>query len=138
MRMLEMTRGEKESVNSRWLAAVYLLSASAPIWQRTLAAVKPGQIDFAGVRLGDASIQDYVLYRTAKGLSAGALGVTSEELADAELVSDDTLLLILYAVLIARYGPEVMNIGRAGGQCGSAGRAEQFQRERGPQMGGMV
>ena len=118
MRMLEMTRGEKESVNSRWLAAVYLLSA--------------------GVRLGDASIQDYVLYRTAKGLSAGALGVTSEELADAELVSDDTLLLILCAALIARYGPEVMNIGRAGGQCGSAGRAEQFQREQGPQMGGMV
>ena len=138
MRMLEMTRGEKESVSSRWLAAVYLLSASAPIWQRTLAAVKPGQIDFAGVRLGDASIQDYVLYRTAKGLSAGALGVTSEELADAELVSDDTLLLILCAALIARYGPEVMNIGRAGGQCGSAGRAEQFQREQGPQMGGMV
>ena len=48
----------------------------------------------------------------AKGLCFGTLGATSEELADPELVSDDTLLLILYAALIARYGPEVMNIGR--------------------------
>ena len=56
----------------------------------------------------------------------------------AGLLSWVSLLLILCAALIARYGPEVMNIGRAGGQCGSAGRAEQFQREQGPQMGGMV
>ena len=35
-----------------------------------------------------------------------------EELADPELVGDDTLLLILCAAVTARYGPEVMRIGR--------------------------
>lgn len=111
-RMLRMTQGE-ETVNSRWLAAVYLLSAHASLWQKTLAAVSPGQIAFDCVRLDNTTVQDYVLYRVAKGLCSGMLGATSEELADPELVSDDTLLLVLCAALIARYGPEVTNIGRA-------------------------
>lgn len=112
MRMMEMTKGEKEYINSRWLAAVYLLSAHAALWQKTISAVRPDQIDFASVRLGDCPVQGYVLYRAAKGICSGALGATSEELADPELVSDDTLRLILCAAVTARYGPEAMRIGR--------------------------
>ena len=47
----------------------------------------------------------------AKGLCSNQLGISSEELADPELVNDDTLLLVLCAVLIARYGLDVMEIG---------------------------
>ena len=113
MRMEEMTKVEAEYVNSRWLATVYLLSAHAGLWRKTLFAVRPDQIDFALVRLGESTVQEYVLYRAAKGICTGTLGATSEELADPELVSDATLLLILNAAVIARYGPEVINIGRA-------------------------
>ena len=111
MRMQEMTKGGDRTVNSRWLAAVYLLSAHAALWQKTIGAVRPGQIDFANVRLGGCTVQDYVLYRVAKGICSGMLGATSEELADPELVSDDTLRLILCAAAAARYGPEVMQTG---------------------------
>ncbi len=110
-RMLRMAMHKDEKISSRWLAAVYLLSAHGPLWQQTLAAVSPGQIDFSSVKLRDTSVQDYVLYRAAKGIYSGTLGATSEELADPELVGDDTLLLILCTVLIARYGPEVMKVG---------------------------
>ena len=113
MRMEEMTKVEAEYVNSRWLATVYLLSAHAGLWRKTLFAVRPDQIDFALVRLGESTVQEYVLYRAAKGICTGTLGATSEELADPELVNDETLLLILNAAVIARYGPEVMNVGRA-------------------------
>ena len=113
MRMEEMSKVEVEYVNSRWLATVYLLSAHAGLWRKTLFAVRPDQIDFALVRLGESTVQEYVLYRAAKGICTGTLGATSEELADPELVSDATLLLILNAAVIARYGPEVINIGRA-------------------------
>ena len=112
MRMMEMTKGEKEYINSRWLAAVYLLSARAALWQKTIAAVRPDQINFASVRLGDCPVQEYVLYRAAKGICSGVLGATSEELADPELVGDDTLRLILCAAAAARYGPDAMRIGR--------------------------
>ena len=112
MRMMEMVKDGEEHAGSRWLAAVYLLSAHAALWQKTIGAVRPGQNDFSKVRLRDSTIQDYVLYRAAKGICSGTLGATSEELADPELVDDDTLLLILCAVVTVRYGPEVMRIGR--------------------------
>ena len=80
--------------------------------RRRLRRLRQGGL-LLNVRLDNTTVQDYVLYRVAKGLCSGMLGATSEELADPELVSDDTLLLILCAALIARYGPEVTNIGRA-------------------------
>ena len=112
-RMLRMTKGEEGPVNTHWLAAVYLFSAHAGLWQKTLTAVERNQIDFTSIRLGDASVLEYILYRTAKGLCSNKLGVSSEELADPELVNDDTLLLVLGAALIVRYGPDVMKIGVA-------------------------
>ena len=118
-----MTKGENRTVSSRWLAAVYLLSAHAALWQKTLRAVRPGQIDFANIRLGDTGIQDYVLYRTAKGICSGMLGATSEELSDPELVSDGTLLLVVSAAVIARYGPEAIRIGRNNGEHQMGGQS---------------
>lgn len=112
-RMLRMTRGEEGPVNTHWLAAAYLLSAHASLWQKALTAVERNQIDFTSIRLGDASVREYILYRAAKGLCSNKLGASSEELADPELVNDDTLLLVLGAALIARYGPDVMKIGVA-------------------------
>lgn len=110
-RMLKMTKDEEGFVSSHWLAAVYLLSAHDGLWQKTIAAVEQDRIDFASIRLGDASVREYILYRVAKGLCSNQLGISSEELADPELVNDDTLLLVLCAVLIARYGLDVMEIG---------------------------
>ena len=112
-RMLRMTKGEEGPVNTHWLAAVYLFSAHAGLWQKTLMAVERNQIDFTSIRLGDASVREYILYRTAKGLCSNKLGVSFEELADPELVNDDTLLLVLGAALIVRYGPDIMKIGVA-------------------------
>lgn len=129
MRMLEMMGDEKEYINSRWLAAVYLLSARAALWQKTIAAVRPNQINFASVRLGDCPVQEYVLYRAAKGICSGTLGATSEELADPELVSDDTLRLILCAAATARYGPDAMRIGRSGKDADAVKVLADFSQE---------
>ena len=123
MRMQEMTKGENRTVSSRWLAAVYLLSAHAALWQKTLRAVRPGEIDFANIRLGDTGIQDYVLYCAAKGIYSGMLGAVSEELSDPELVSDGTLLLVVSAAVIARYGPEAIRIGRNNGEHQMGGQS---------------
>lgn len=112
VRMTEIAGASKDYADSKWLAAVYLLSAHTDLWIKTANFVWRNQIDFDAVKLDNVSIQDYVLYRSAKGISHGILGVTSEELADSALVDDDTLGLILGAVLIARYGPEVIRLGR--------------------------
>jgi len=112
MRLLKLSDSSEKAVSSKWMAAAYLLSSSATLWQRTLLAITPGNINFDAVKLGDTSIRDYTLYRAAKGLYHGRLGVAADELADEELVSDNTLLMIVNAALIARFGPKVMEIGR--------------------------
>jgi len=64
------------------------------------------------VKPGNANVKEYTLYRAAKGICHGRLGAAADELADEELVCDDTLLMILNTALIARFGPKVMEIGR--------------------------
>ena len=112
-RMLDVVNKSRDFADSKWLAAVYLLAARTELWVQTSEAIWRNQIDFAAVRLKDISIQDYVLYRTAKEIFHGTLGAASEELADKELVNNDTLLLVISAALIARYGPDVMKVGRS-------------------------
>ena len=112
VRMMDVIDKSQNLADSTWLAAVYLLSAYSRLWELTSKAVWRNQIDFDSVRLNGLDIQDYVLYRAAKGILHGTLGATSEELADPELVSDDTLRLILCAAAAARYGPDAMRIGR--------------------------
>ena len=116
IRMLDVVDRSRDFADSKWLAAVYLLSAHTELWVQTSASIWRNQIDFPSVRLEGTGIQDYVLYRAAKGIFHGTLGATSEELADSALVSSETLLLVLNAAMIARYGPEVMKIGRGAGE----------------------
>ena len=112
MRLLKLTGGNGKAVSGKWLAAAYLLSSSASLWQRTLPAITQERIDFDAVKLGDSNIRDYTLYRAAKGLYHGKLSIAADELADTELVSDNTLLMILNAALIVRFGPQVMESSR--------------------------
>lgn len=108
LRMLKQLSCDKKGANKKYLAALYLLSSSAGLWERSRPAFHSGTIDFSAVRLGGIGVQEYTLYRAAKGISSGRLGVGADELADGELISDHTLLLILHAALIARFGPQVM------------------------------
>ena len=53
-------------------------------------------------------VQDYALYQMAKTLRRKEILVSPGELADRKLVSDETLRLIINAVLIAMYGQTVI------------------------------
>lgn len=50
------------------------------------------------------SISGYALYRAAVTLYTAQPAITLSEMADPELVDDDTFRLIINAMLIARYG----------------------------------
>ena len=111
-RIMDAWHDRPECADSAWLAAVYLLSARTELWAQTSRVLQQSPIDFTAVRLNAISSQDYILYRAAKGIPQGTLGAAAEDLADRDLVGSNTLLLILSAALIARYGPQVMKIGR--------------------------
>ena len=113
LRMLKQISGSKKGAGKKYLAVLYLLSSSEELWERSRPAFHSGTIDFSAVKLGGICVQEYTLYRAAKGIWNGKLGVGADDLADRELISDHTLLLILNAALIASFGPQVMECGGA-------------------------
>lgn len=102
---------EEQDGLSQWtLAVLYLFSASESLWQNVRPALHGSRLEAAEVVAKDLSLQDYILFRTGKNLYRGLVRITPAELADQELVSDDTLLLIVNALLIVRYGKMIINV----------------------------
>ena len=88
------------------LAALYLITASKTLWRQAEPLLKEKSGCVKGL---DA--QDYALYQMAKALFRKEILISPGELADKKLVSDETLRLIVNAVLTAMCGQAV--IGRS-------------------------
>ena len=94
---------------SPWnLASLYLITARETLWQRSEPALKEGSAVRTSVCAKGLSVQDYALYQMAKTLRRKEILVSPGELADRKLVSDETLRLIINAVLIAMYGQTII------------------------------
>lgn len=65
-------------------------------------------------RLHEISPHDYTLYIAARGIYTNAGGLTTRDLADAEVVDAAALRMIVNALLIARYGCAVLDIHERG------------------------
>ena len=89
---------------------VDLLSADKDLYARTQNCFcRHGiELDYATVR--GISPRDYALLSAAKGIYTGASGVMLDDLANAEVVDAKAFILIVNAMLIARYGPAVLGI----------------------------
>ena len=92
-----------EQPECKWYAALYLLAASGPLWRQTAPAVTWNAVDFTKAVTHGLETQDYALYQAARSIYSHHSKITAAELADEELVCDDTLRLIVDAVLIAQY-----------------------------------
>ena len=88
------------------LAALYLLTAKDSLWRQAKPMLATNAAGFIPVHGLDA--QGYALYQMAKMLCRRRLVMVSGELADKRLVSDETLRLIVNAILIAMYGQGVI------------------------------
>ena len=62
----------------------------------------------------EISPHDYTLYIAARGIYTNAGGLTTRDLADAEVVDAAALRMIVNALLIARYGCAVLDIHERG------------------------
>ena len=96
----------KERLN---LAVLYLLTSQKALWMQTGSAIKNGCDDISQIALVGVDYQGYVIFQVACSIQRGVVQISPEELANEELVTDDTLRLIVNAILIARYGTGVLN-----------------------------
>ena len=92
------------------IAALFLLTADEKLWQLAKNAVTEKAIRFEHIKLSGIGTDGYTLYQMAKMLSTGQAKITVSELADAELISDPLLAVLVGAMLIARFGPNVLEV----------------------------
>jgi len=95
-----------------YYAAVYLLTSDIDLYRRTMNCYTPTGICFDRARRRDISIQNYDLLGAAKTIYYGVPDLTLDDLANYEIIDTETFQLIANALLIVRYGPEILQIVR--------------------------
>lgn len=100
-----LAQRNRQSIDFDQLAILYLLTAWENLWNLSqpylVDVVNTGNSDFIPC---NAESPENMLLKTIRSIIGKRNGITPEELKDKELVSDDTLRLIVDAALICRYG----------------------------------
>ena len=110
-RLLLKSVGYQAWRNPRFFAVLYLLGSNRGLLKRSWNACMPGGFEPMFMVMRGVSEHDYTLIQAAKALTCGGLGLTLYDLADAEIVDDEEFRLIIHALLIANYGPDVLKLG---------------------------
>lgn len=100
----------KKRDTPRFFAALYLLTANEDIYRRAYNAFSVRGIEPDYVRMTGISTSDYALVQAAKSIYLGTDHFTPADLSDCEAVDTGAFRLVVNALLIARYGKDVLNI----------------------------
>ena len=110
-RLLLRSVGYQAWRNPRFFAALYLFGSNSLLMKRAWNACMPHGFEPLYMVMRGVSAHDYTLIQAVKALMCGGLGLTLYDLADAEIVDDEEFRLIIHALLIANYGPDVLKLG---------------------------
>ena len=102
---------------SAYYAAMYLLTANEDIFCRTANCFCKRGLEFCYALLRGISPHDYTLFMAARDICTGAEGLTFSDLANPGVVDTEALRLVVNALLVARYGPAILDIRERG--CGA-------------------
>ena len=110
-RLLLRSVGYQAWRNPRFFAVLYLFGSNRGLLKRVWNACMPGCFEPVFIVMRGVSAHDYTLIQAAKALMCGGLGLTLYDISDAEIVDDVAFQLIVNALLIANYGPDVLKLG---------------------------
>lgn len=94
---------------SEYVAAVFLLSADKFLWKRARSALTGYSINFGCLNLSGISTEGYALFMTAKAIYRGGVDISLNELCDANLIDDSTVMTIFAGVMLFRDGIGLLN-----------------------------
>ena len=66
--------------------------------------------DFQTVHLRGIRLELYSVYQAAKAIAVGSCNITLADLASPGFVTDEAFHLIIYALLMAKYGDVILNL----------------------------
>ena len=97
--------------NPRFFASLYLFGSNRALLKRAWNACMPSGFEPGFLVMRGVSAHDYTLIQTAKAITGNSSALALEDLADTEAVDDTAFRLIVNALLIASYGPDVLKLG---------------------------
>ena len=103
------TRQSKDFYTNEYLAVMYLLTATPTLYERTSQCFGRYGVEFALADNKGLSIDEYTLLGTAKTLYFGTEDLTGEDIAEPEVISSEALPFIVNAVLVVRFGEEILD-----------------------------
>ena len=97
--------------NSRneYIAAVFLLSADKFLWKKARGALTGYSVNFKSLDIAGISTEEYALFTAAKAIYHGSADISLQELCDADLIDDSTVMTIFAGVMLFRDGIGLLN-----------------------------
>lgn len=99
-----------KNIDYQFLATLFLLTADHELWEWSNPHIYLTKIDFKSIHLKGIDTNRYAIYQTAKTISTGKEYIKLNEIADESLIDDKTFQAIVHAILLAKYGQEVLSI----------------------------
>lgn len=94
----------------QFFAAMYLITATEPLYARAANCLCKSGVDFRYARLPDISMPDFALLAAARSICGESRSVSMADMADREAIGDDAFRPIINALLIARYGTDALKL----------------------------
>ena len=96
--------------SSRLLAAVFLLTADAELWEKSQFWVEDGRVEIGNEAIKGATVRQYTLMLMAKEMYTGVEHISPHELNDRELVPEELHCLFANAFLLKICGMTIASL----------------------------
>ena len=97
---------KKDKTDNKLMAAMYLLTADLPLWNRVKGSIRENSIDFDEIRLNTVTENGYTLYSASKDMYFNTDHVSLSDIFDTKLISERMYNVIITAINIRRLGLE--------------------------------
>ncbi len=99
-----------ENRNSIYLAVLFLLTADDRLWDSAKGHIYLDCFDFKRMNLNLIDTDGYALYQTARTILFGKEYIRMNEIADENLIGEDIFKAIINAILISKYGSDMLQM----------------------------
>ena len=94
---------------NEYIAAVFLLSSDKFLWKRARSAFTGYSVNFKSIDITGITTEGYALFTAAKAVYHGSADISLNELCDANLIDDSTVMTIFAGVMLFRDGIGLLN-----------------------------
>ncbi len=99
-----------KKIDNQFLATLFLLTADDGLGEWSSPHIYLTKVDFKSIHLKGIDTNRYAVYQTAKTISTGKEYIKLNEIADESLIDEKTFRAVIQAILLAKYGQEILSI----------------------------